>query len=105
MEFHNAGVVNQIHLSIICPLASSCKPSFSTTFGHFLTRCVHVSLSRRSLLHDVSEFVSYKLNLLGQIYFVPDLARRRTELYKIKYDDMRTNLVIYSVNGTKIRKS
>jgi hypothetical protein len=64
MEFHNAEVVNQIHLSITCPLGSSCKPSFSTTFGHFLTRCVHVSLSRRSLLHDVGEFVSYKLNLL-----------------------------------------
>jgi hypothetical protein len=67
MEFHNAGVVNQINFSIICPLGSSCKPSFSTTLGHFLTTCVHVSFSRRSLFHDVSEFVSYKLNLLGQL--------------------------------------
>jgi hypothetical protein len=66
MEFQNAGVVNQIHLSIICPLASSCKTSFSTHFGH-LTMCVHVSLSRKSLLHYISEFVSYKLNLLGQL--------------------------------------
>jgi len=67
MEFQNARVVNQIHLSIICPLGSSFKLPFSTTFGHFLTRCLQISLSERSLLQEVSEFVSYKLKLLGQL--------------------------------------
>jgi len=59
--------MDQNHFSIICPLGSSCKPSLSITFGHLLTTCVHVSLSRKSLFHDVSEFVSYKLNLLDKL--------------------------------------